>query len=170
MKTMKPKKAAKKPEKVEDKTEEYPSRLAELETELRSYPSRLPATFSLSSITEPKETLAGKEKVVQFVFDGKVYATGHSDLTYADSAHGVRHISFHADGKVVLYIEGNFEDQQFGSNFQFHNLEVYTPGEWEASFVALSEELRERQMERREAFRQKRLGDKPKPTRDRPRR
>jgi hypothetical protein len=170
MKIVKPKKAAKKPEKVEDKTVEYPSRLAELEAELRTYPSRPPTPFSISSIKNPKEAVVGKETVVKFTFDGKVYATGHSDLTYADSAHGIRHISFYADEKVVLYIEGNFEDQQFGSNFQFHNLEIYTPGEWEANFVALSEELRERRMERRESFRQKQLNDKTNQTRDRSRR
>jgi hypothetical protein len=158
MKKIKKKKA----EKVPDRREEFPGRLVELEAELRSYPTRPADDVSLSSIQNPKVALFEKEPVVQFSFNGKVYAAGHTDLTFADSNHarGVRHISFHADGKVVLYIEGNFEDQQFGSNFQFHNLEIYTPGEWEKDFLALSDELQNHNAKRREAFRKKRASDK----------
>ena len=79
-------------------------------------------------------------------------------MTYADSNHarGIRHISFHAEGKVVLYIEGNFEDQQLGSNFEFHTLKIFTPGEWETDFVSLSDELKRHNTKRRDAFRKKR--------------
>ena len=156
----KPKKV--KPPKPEDRTVEFPGRLAELEAEIRSYPKRASAEMSITSIRDPKETTSGKEALVQFSFKEKIYAAGHVDLTYAGSNHarGVRHIRFHAQGAIVLHIEGNFEDQQFGSNFQFQTLKLYTPGEWEADFIALSDELRDYNTKRREAFRKKRASDK----------
>jgi hypothetical protein len=98
------------------------------------------------------------EKVVQFMLGKKVYASGHADVTYAGSNHarGVRHIRFYAAGKPVLDIEGDFEDQQFGSNFRFQNMDLYLPGEWEADFVKLTDELRQYTAKRKAAFKKKR--------------
>ena len=162
------KKEKKKLPKAEDRQQEFPNRLSELEAELRTYPTKSADEINLSSVENAKETVIGKETVVQFRFNDHVYASGHADLTYAESNHarGIRHISFHADGKLVLYIEGDFEDQQFGSNFQFHTLEIYTPGDWEADFIKLSDELRHHTAKRREAFRLKRNKTKIKTERD----
>jgi hypothetical protein len=139
--------------------QEFHDRLAELENELRSYPSRPTEERPLKSIEEPQGAAIGKEKVVQFMLHGKVFAAGHTDVTYPGSNHarGVRHIRYYVDGKTVLDIEGDYEDQQFGSNFRFQNVDLHVPGEWEAHFVKLTDELREYKAKRRHAFNKKRV-------------
>ncbi len=137
---------------------EYAGRLAELESELRSYPSDPEARAFLSFVRKPRAAKLNEEPVVQFTFGGKTYAIGHNDMTYADTNHarGIRYISFYADGKRVLFIEGDFEDQQFGSNFRFQSAKVFTPGEWEKGFVKLTDQMRACKEERREIFRKNR--------------
>ncbi len=142
-------------------TQELPDRLTELESELRLYPSRAAEERVLKSIEKPVGTAIAEEKVVQFRLREKVYAAGHTDVTYSGSNHarGVRHIRFYADGKAVLDIEGDFEDQQFGSNFRFQNIDVYVPGEWETDFVKLTDEFRQYKAKRRSAFNKKRAAE-----------
>lgn len=139
-------------------SQDLPARLAELEAEIRPYPSRSTGERSLKTLEEPMDATMEGEKVVQFSLGKKVYAAGHADLTYAGSNHarGVRHIRFYAAGKTVLDIEGDFEDQQFGSNFRFQNIDRYLPGEWEADLVKLTEELRHHAAKRKAAFKKKR--------------
>src|SRR6266446_7514382 len=107
--------------------QEFPERLAELEVELRLHPARDAGDRPLKSIDKLMQAAIKGEKVVQFRLGKKEYASGHADVTYAGSNHsrGVRHIRFYAAGKTVLDIEGDFEDQQFGSNFRFQNIDVY---------------------------------------------
>ncbi|MFA5976225.1 MAG: hypothetical protein WC859_08705 [Elusimicrobiota bacterium] len=140
-------------------TQKFPHRLAELETELREYPSSPLIERPLKSVEEPVQVAGGKEPIVQFRFHKKVYAVGHTDFTYSGAGHarGVRHIRFYEGEKTVLDIEGNYEDQQFGSNFQFQNIDLYAPGEWETDFVKLTDELHDFKTKRREAFRKKRV-------------
>src|SRR5688572_20209286 len=113
---------------------DLPNRLSELEKEIRAYPSRPAAQRILKNVEDPTEAVIGPEKVVQFSIGGKTYAAGHTDITYSGSNHarGVRHIRFYLGEKVVLDIEGDFEDQQFGSNFRFKNIDLYVPSGWEA--------------------------------------
>jgi len=156
-------KKIKEPKKAEDaKNLDYSQRLVELETELRAYPARPAVERVLSSVHKPVEALVDKENVVQFQLGEKVYASGHHDATYADSNHsrGVRHIRFYAQGQVVLCIEGDFENQQFGSNFKFHYVEIYTPGAWETDFLKLTDDLRLHKEKRRNAFRKDRAREK----------
>ena len=95
---------------------------------------------------------------MQFSIGDKSYATGHSDVTYPGSNHarGVRRIRFYAQGKEVLEIEGDFEDQQLGSNFRFQNVDLYLPGDWGSDFMALTEALRDSKSDRKAAFAKKR--------------
>jgi len=83
---------------------------------------------------------------------------GRADVTYSGSNHarGVRHIRFYADGKTVLDIEGDFEDQQFGSNFRFQNIDLYIPGEWETDFLKITDSLRQFTSKRKMAFKKAR--------------
>jgi hypothetical protein len=143
-------------------TQELPDRLAELEVELRLYPSRSAGEPSLESIEKPVESAIGNEKVVQFLLRKKLYAAGHTDATYSGSNHtrGVRHVRFYAAGKTVLDIEGDYEDQQFGPNFRFQNIDVYVPGEWEKDFVKLTDEFRHYKATRRNAFNKKRIAER----------
>jgi hypothetical protein len=133
-------------------------RLAELETEVRTYPARSAQERALKAITQPEEGMVGQEKIIQFQLHKKTYAAGHSDMTYSGSNHarGVRHIRLYAEGKLVFDIEGDFEDQQFGSNFRFQNVDAYVPGEWEAELVKLTDDLRHFIAKRRSAFKKKR--------------
>ncbi len=142
-------------------TKELPDRLAELEAELRLYPLRSAEERALKTIEKPLGTAIAEEKVVQFRLREKIYAAGHTDVTYSGSNHarGVRHIRFYAEGKAVLDIEGDFEDQQFGSNFRFQNIDVYVPGEWETEFVKLTDEFRQFKAKRRHAFNKKRASE-----------
>lgn len=148
-----------KPEKNPALTQEFPDRLAELEKELRTYPSRLADEVALKSVEKPQEALIAQESVIQFRLAKKVFGAGHTDVTYAGSNHarGVRHIRFYAEGTTVLDIEGDYEDQQFGSNFRFQNIDLYLPGEWEADFLKLTDELRNYKAKRRTAFNKKRV-------------
>ena len=138
--------------------QELHHRLDELEGELRTYPARPTLERPLKTIEHPREGLIGTEKVIQFTCNEKVYAAGHTDVTYAGSNHarGVRHIRFYAKGVMVLDIEGDYEDQQFGSNFRFQNVESYVPGEWEADFIRLTDDLRHHRAKRRTLFTKKR--------------
>jgi hypothetical protein len=133
-------------------------RLDELEKELRNYPSRPPDERLLKLIEKPQEKLIGEEKTVQFVCHEKLYAAGHTDVTYAGSNHarGVRHIRFYVGESLVLDIEGDYEDQQFGSNFRFHSVQAYVPGEWEADFIHVTDDLRQRKAKRKSLFTKKR--------------
>ena len=116
---------------------------------------------ALKTIEPVTDIVIGGEKAIQFSHGKKNYAAGHADMTYADSNHarGVRHIRFYDAGKVVLDIEGDFADQQFGSNFQFKNVAIYLPGEWEADFIKLTEVLRLFAAKRKNAFRKKRAAE-----------
>ena len=154
--------ATKKPEKNPAILQEFPSRLSDLEVELRAYPSRLAAERVLKSVEKPTEAEIGEEKVVQFSIGKKSYAAGHTDVTYPGSNHarGVRHVRFYVDGKAVLDIEGDYEDQQFGSNFRFQNIDVYLPGEWEPDFLKLTDEFRHYKDKRRAAFNKKRATER----------
>jgi hypothetical protein len=138
--------------------QEYPERLSELEAELRQHLGRKASERPLKAIDDMAEAAIEGEKILQFSLGKKVYAAGHADLTYSGSNHarGVRHIRFYAAGKTVLEIEGDFEDQQFGSNFRFQNMDVYIPGAWEADFVKLTDELRHHAAKRKAAFKKKR--------------
>jgi hypothetical protein len=140
---------------------DYPYRLAELETEIRPYPSRPAGERPLKSVEKPEEIVIGRENVVQFRLRENVFAAGHTDVTYAGSNHarGVRHIRFYVEGKTVLDIEGDFEDQQFGSNFRFQNIDLYAPGAWEAEFVKLTDELSLYKAKRKAASTKKRLAE-----------
>ena len=155
----KPSKA--KPEESPALAQELPDRLSELETELRRYPSSAPETRVLKSVDKPQEAAIGHEKVVQVRLHEQIYSAGHTDVTYAGSNHarGVRHVRFYAEGKVVLDIEGDYEDQQFGSNFRFQNIDVYVPGLWEADFIKLTDEFRHYKAKRRNAFNKKRAAE-----------
>jgi hypothetical protein len=138
--------------------QEFPGRLSELEVELRLHAARKAGERPLKEIGELKESSVEGEKVLQFLLGKKVYAAGRADLTYSGSNHarGVRHIRFYAAGKPVLDIEGDFEDQQFGSNFRFQNVDLYHPGEWEADFLKLTDALRHHAEKRKYAFKKKR--------------
>jgi hypothetical protein len=138
--------------------QEFPERLAELEVELRLHPAREAGDRPLKSIEKLVEAAIKGENVIQFKLGKKEYASGHADVTYAGSNHarGIRHIRFYASGKPVLDIEGDFEDQQFGSNFRFQNMDLYLPGEWEADFLKLTDELRHYSAKRKAAFKKKR--------------
>jgi len=151
-----------KPEKNPALTQEFPARLTELEVELRLYPSRPAEARVLKSVEKPTEAVIDKEKVVQFTISKKKYAIGHSDVTYPGSNHarGVRHIRFFSDGKAVLDIEGDFEDQQFGSNFRFQNMDAYVPGDWEPDFLKLTDEFRHYKEKRRSEFHKKRSAER----------
>jgi len=141
--------------------QEFPDRLSELERELRSYPSRPAEERVLKSVEKPVGSVIAQEKVVQFRLHNRTYAAGHTDVTYSGSNHarGVRHVRFYADGVNVLDIEGDYEDQQFGSNFRFQNIHVYMPGEWEIDFVKLTDEYRHYKAKRRSAFNKKRAAE-----------
>jgi len=143
---------------LEEKRESYPHRLIELESELRTWPARPATERLLSTVEEPKAAHVGSTKVVQFLFGDKTYCTGFMDSTYAASNHarGVRHIYFYEHKNLVLHIEGDFENQEFGSNFKFHSLKAFTPGDWEKDFVKLTDELSHHKEKRRQAFRKKR--------------
>lgn len=138
--------------------QEYPHRLAELETELRAYPARLASERALKAVVDPVMLQIGQEPVVQFRLGAALYAAGHTDLIYAGSNHtrGVRHIRFYSGPAPVLDIEGDYEDQQFGSNFRFQNVDLFTPGAWEKDFAKLTDDLRQYKAKRRLAFRKKR--------------
>ena len=136
---------------------DFPERLSELEVELRLHPARHVAERPLKAIEELADAAIEGTKVIQFLLGKNRYAAGHADVTYSGSNHarGVRHIRFYASGKPVLDIEGDFEDQQFGSNFRFQNMDLYVPGEWEADFLKLSEALRHHTAKRKAAFKKK---------------
>jgi len=126
--------------------------------ELRLHAARDAGDRPLKAIAELAETAIEGEKVLKFLLGKKAYAAGHADVTYSGSNHarGVRHIRFYVSGKTVLDIEGDFEDQQFGSNFRFQNIDLYTPGDWEADFLKLTDDLRHHAAKRRAAFKKKR--------------
>jgi hypothetical protein len=138
--------------------QEFPDRLTELEAELRLHAGRDAGDRPLKAIKELAEVAIEGGKAIQFSLGKKSYAAGHDDITYSGSNHarGVRHIRFYADGKTVLDIEGDFEDQQFGSNFRFQNMDLYVPGEWEADFLKLTDDLRDHAAKRKAAFKKKR--------------
>jgi len=138
--------------------QEFPERLSELEVELRLHAARKATDRPLKAIHDLAEAAIDGEKVLQFLLGKHTYAAGHSDLTYSGSNHarGVRHIRFYAAEKTVLDIEGDFEDQQFGSNFRFQNIDLYLPGEWEADFLKLTDDLRHHAEKRKLAFKKKR--------------
>jgi hypothetical protein len=141
--------------------QEFPGRLAELEAELRLHALREVGARPLKGIDDLSEQTIEGENVVEFSLGKKAYAAGHSDVTYSGSNHarGVRHIRFYAAGKAVLDIEGDFENQQFGSNFRFKNMDLYVAGEWEADFMKLTEELRQHAEKRKNAFKKKRAAE-----------
>ncbi len=147
-------KAAKHPALLQD----LPNRLTELEKELRKYPTATASERLLKSIKDPAVGQIGKESVVQFVLNKNVYAAGHTDVSYAASNHarGVRHVRFYADGSLVLDIEGDFHNEQFGSNFRFQNTDVYLPGAWEADLVSITNEFRQHKADRKSAMSQSR--------------
>ncbi len=148
----------KKPEKNPAIEQEFPERLSELEVELHLHPARKAGERPLKAIDDLEESAIAGEKVFQFSLGKKQYAAGHADVTYSGSNHarGVRHIRFYAAGKTVLDIEGDFEDQQFGTNFRFQNMDLYVPGEWEGDFLKLTDELRQHTAKRKAAFKKKR--------------
>jgi hypothetical protein len=137
---------------------EFPERLTELEAELRHHLARKTADRPLKAIHELTEAEIARTKVLQFTLGKHSYAAGHDDVTYSGSNHarGVRHIRFYAEGKNVLDIEGDFEAQQFGSNFRFQNMDVYVPGDWEVHFLKLTDDLRNYAEKRKFAFKKKR--------------
>jgi hypothetical protein len=137
---------------------DYPTRLSELDAELRLHAARTVKARVLKSIEGPDEKMIGQEKVLAFEYKGKPFAVNRMDVTYAGSNHarGVRHIRFYVDGVMVLEAEGDFEDQQFGSNFRFQNLDRYDPGEWEKDFLAITNDLRQGAAKRRDAFKKRR--------------
>jgi hypothetical protein len=138
--------------------QEFPERLSELESALRQHSARNAGEWPLKAIGEPVAVDIDGQTIMQFKLGKNRYAAGHSDLTYSGSNHarGVRHIRFYAAEKVVLDIEGDFEDQQFGSNFRFQNIDCYLPGEWEADFLTVTDELRHHAEKRKLAFKKKR--------------
>ena len=142
-------------------THDLPLRLAELEKDLRRYGAEEGDDHPLKSISHVSNVIIGDEKVIQFSLAKKTYAAGHTDMTYAGSNHarGVRHIRFYEAGQVVLDIEGDFEAQQFGSNFQFKNIDLFRAGPWEADFIALTDRLRQHAAKRRLAFNKKRAAE-----------
>jgi hypothetical protein len=152
---------APKPVKSPALLQDLPARLTELEAEIRLYPSRPEAEWALKSLEKASKVTVGKDEAIQFHLDKKIYAAGHTDVTYRDSNHarGVRHIRFYEDGKVVLDIEGDYEDQQFGSNFRFQNIDLYVPGPWEAELVKLTDEFRRYKIKRSLAFKKKRAAE-----------
>jgi len=160
-----------KPEQDPALSREFPGRLAELEKELRAYPSLAASEHALKSVEKPKKSTMGEEPIVQYHLHEKIYGAGHTDVTYAGSNHarGVRHIRLYAEGKMVLDIEGDYEDQQFGSNFRFQNIDLYVPGDWEKDFLKLTDELRHYKAKRRDAFTKKRGIERRKLHRARPR-
>jgi hypothetical protein len=153
----KPKKN-KKPEPHPALLQDLPARLAELEAEIRLYPTRTESSRPLKSIKKPSEEKIDKERVIQFEIGKHTYGAGHTDAAYPDTNHarGVRHVRYYVAEKVVLDIEGDYEDQQFGSNFRFQNIDLYVPGEWEKDFVKLTDQLRAYKDKRKELFRRKR--------------
>ncbi len=140
---------------------DLPHRLAELETELRRHSGRKAKDRALSTIQSVGEATIGPHKVIQFEVAEKAYAAGHSDVTYQGTNHarGIRHIRFYDAGTMVLDIEGDFEDQQLGSNFQFKSVTLYQPGEWETMFIKLTDRLRHHTAERKSAFHKKRAAE-----------
>src|SRR4029077_14634300 len=112
----------------------------------------------LKAIEKLGDTDIEGNSVLEFQVGKKAYAAGHTDVTYSGSNHarGVRHIRFYAAGKNVLDIEGDFEDQQFGTNFRFQNIDIYAPGEWEADFMLLTDELSHYKAKRKKASKKKR--------------
>ena len=149
--------------KTEARNKEYHHRLADLEHEIKSYPAKKGTPVGLSDVEDVTEAVIAKEKVVRFVYNKNTYSLGHIDKTYAGSnnSHGVRYVRFYdGKGKIVLEIEGNFEDQQFGSNFTFHAVQIYLPGPWETDFAALTDELIAHQARKKEEFKQRRASDK----------
>lgn len=151
-----------KPEKNPALEQDFPQRLTELESELRTSLVRPPSKGPMKDVEGLKETTIGREVVIQFDIGGKVYATGHTDVTYsgANHARGVRHIRLYFDGEAVLDIEGDYEDQQFGSNFRFQNIDLYKPGEWETGFLKFSEDLRHHNAQRSKAFKKQRAAER----------
>lgn len=137
---------------------EFPERLSELEAELRLHAARKVSERPLKAIDDLAEVMMEGIKVLRFSLGKKVYAAGHDDLTYSGSNHarGVRHVRFYSAGKTVLDIEGDFENQQFGSNFRFQNMDLYVPGEWETDFLKLTDDLRHHTEKRKLAFKKKR--------------
>lgn len=165
---MKPKPAKKrspaKPKK-EDLTAEYPTRLTELQAELFGQFARAAGTASeaIPSAGKLEEGKVGQEKVIQFKVNGKQFCLGHTDSTFAGANHarGVRHIHLYDDAQqVILGIDGDIEIQQFGVNFRFRTLKVFVPGEWEATFLSMSDDLRAYREEKKEAFRRLRAKNK----------
>src|ERR1035437_6498195 len=69
-----------KPEKSPALTQEFPDRLAELEKELRTYPSRLADEVALKSVEKSQEALIAQESVIQFRLAKKVFGAGHTDV------------------------------------------------------------------------------------------
>jgi hypothetical protein len=142
--------------KAEDLTQEYPSRLAELEAELFAKVAEGGKRASLNSVKKIAKDEIDGVPVMRFDFKGTSYATGHTDTTFADANHarGVRHIHFYDDkNTIVLGIEGNFQTQAYGANFEFRRLKTYVPGEWEPFFLAMTDELRTYRADRKEEFR-----------------
>jgi hypothetical protein len=137
---------------------DYPNRLAELEQELRRAVSGNQENAALKKLVSRTSAEIASVKVIQFKIGQRRYATGHSDVTYSGSNHarGVRHIYFYESDQQVFDIEGEFEDQQLGSNFRFRNVIKFVPGEWEADFVKVTDDLRFQTEKRRLAFRKKR--------------
>jgi hypothetical protein len=137
---------------------EFPDRLTELEKELRLHLARKATDRPLKAIHELSQATIEGTPVLQFDLGKHSYAAGHDDVTYSGSNHarGVRHIRFYAEGKNVLDIEGDFEDQQFGSNFRFQNMDLYVPGTWETDFLKLTDDLRQHAEKRKYAFKKKR--------------
>jgi hypothetical protein len=156
------KKSSKKTPKTPVEDKELHHRLAELESELRTYPSRPAAERPLKAVEKPEAGVIEKESVILFTLHGHTYAAGHTDVTYPGSNHarGVRHVRYYMDGKMVLDIEGDYEDQQFGSNFRFQNVDLHVPGEWETAFMKLTDELRDFKAKRRHAFNKKRVAER----------
>ncbi len=140
---------------------ELPSRLAELEAEIRRYPALKTEDRPLKNVEKPTEAVIKEEKVIRFVLGNKFYAAGHTDVTYASSNHarGVRHVRFYENEKVVLDIEGDYENQQFGSNFRFQNVDLHLPGEWEKPFIKLTDDFRAYKAKRRSALYKKRAAE-----------
>jgi hypothetical protein len=137
---------------------DLPARLSELEAEIRTYPSRPVKDRSLKSIKQPHERTMGKDRVVQFQIRKNVFGAGHTDVSSSGSNHarGVRHVRLYWGEKLVLDIEGDYEDQQLGSNFRFQNILVFEPGVWVEPFVKLTEEFRNFKAKRKMALYKKR--------------
>jgi hypothetical protein len=138
--------------------QDLPERLVELEAELHRHEARDAKARPLKSIKSVAPGDINKQTVIEYTQGDNQFAAGHSDVTYAGSNHarGVRQIKFYAEEQLVLAIEGDFEDQQFGSNFRFKNVLQYVTGPWEKDFIKLTDALREFTAKRRAAFNQRR--------------